>query len=432
MASASNNDYYTCNRKVNKKELHIPNEDFIMDLIDLINQQNVKGLNIKSLDETKYCDNNGYYCYLNPLKKTKSSSTVTEDQCLHMKGSNIRNLKRDIYGIRQGQSGRVSRSKSIKHSVKYTKDELCNMNQEDLTRLKITHSKCKKDSEIKKGKGDNCPDSIIRYCLSYIMAFKDLFDVYEHAKEDLESLMKGKSKVTNKELVKISLKSIIDLINKKVNPTKKSITVNNNNVNIKPIEIKKKPKRTWKLRTNVSKRATSNNTHKKPKRKTKINRKQLTENNNIKLWKAHFKRKTKLIAKKEIEERKKLEEKQKRNQEKLNKKNKELENKDKIEIDRKKQKKKLTQEVKENKAELKSETNILGQLEEEKKTVMDKLMDFKTKIGKGIKPNSNNHVKISIYIERFQEIDNDIEITMNKIDKLKATIEEMSSKLKGL
>ena len=189
--------------------LRIKPEEFIEDLIEYISKKNIKGLKTESiLEENKFCDNNGYYCYLNPLDK---SARVTGGKCLYKEGSNIRDY--------------------IKKN-KLSKDDLCKMNK-DVTGIHGIQRRniCLPESKIKKDKkGDFCPNNIIRYCISYLMKYKNLYEVYTNAEKYLEKIGTSNINKEQQKLIKVSLESIQELIKEKMHsPKKQSISMSNEN-----------------------------------------------------------------------------------------------------------------------------------------------------------------------------------------------------------
>lgn len=207
--------------------LKIKPEEFIEDLIDHISKKNIKGLETESiLEENKFCDNNGYYCYLNPLEKT---ARVTSGKCLYKEGSNIRDY--------------------IKKN-KLSKADLCKMNKDvagvhGIQRRNI----CLPESKIKKDKkGDFCPNNIIRYCISYLMKHKNLYEVYTNAEKYLEKIGTSNINKEQQKLMKVSLESIHELINEKINPKKKSISKSSESSN-KGKEKQSKPNNTKKMKS---------------------------------------------------------------------------------------------------------------------------------------------------------------------------------------
>ena len=189
--------------------LRIKPEEFIEDLIEYISKKNIKGMETESiLEENKFCDNNGYYCYLNPLEK---SARVTGGKCLYKEGSNIRDY--------------------IKKN-KLSKADLCKMNKDvagvhGIQRRNI----CLPESKIKKDKkGDFCPNNIIRYCISYLMKYKNLYEVYTNAEKYLEKIGTSNINKEQQKLIKVSLESIQELIKEKMHsPKKQSISMSNEN-----------------------------------------------------------------------------------------------------------------------------------------------------------------------------------------------------------
>ena len=206
--------------------LRIKPEEFIEDLIEYISKKNIKGLKTESiLEENKFCDNNGYYCYLNPLDK---SARVTGGKCLYKEGSNIRDY--------------------IKKN-KLSKADLCKMNKDvagvhGIQRRNI----CLPESKIKKDKkGDFCPNNIIRYCISYLMKHNNLYEVYDNAEKYLEKIETSKIKKEQKKLIKVSLESIQELIKEKTRSPKKQSRTSSSESSNKGKEKQSKPNNTKKI-----------------------------------------------------------------------------------------------------------------------------------------------------------------------------------------